>query len=58
MSCEEAVVAGRRRKNYRITKQGRKLLADAQHKLRELFSELVEDRDRKAEAKGSARAGC
>jgi DNA-binding PadR family transcriptional regulator len=50
VSCEEAVVAGRRRKNYRITKRGRKLLADAQHKLRELFAEVVEDRDRKAEA--------
>ena len=57
VTCHEAVVAGRRRKNYRITKQGRKLLADAQHKLRELFAEVVEDRDRKAEAKGSDRAG-
>ena len=45
VSCKEAVVAGKRRKNYRITSKGRKLLSDAQDKLRELFSEVVEDRD-------------
>jgi len=44
VSCKEAVVSGKRRKNYRITKKGRKLLTDAQGKLRELFSEVVEDR--------------
>ncbi|MEX0703740.1 MAG: PadR family transcriptional regulator [Planctomycetales bacterium] len=43
VSCAAEVVAGKRRKNYRITKQGRKLLKDAQHKLRELFAEVVED---------------
>ena len=47
LACKESVVAGKRRKNYRITKKGQKLLADAQHKLRELFSEVVEDRSRK-----------
>ncbi len=51
VSCKEAVVSGKRRKNYRITKKGRKLLADAQGKLRELFSEVVEDRDRRREAR-------
>jgi PadR family transcriptional regulator, regulatory protein PadR len=50
LSCQEEVVAGKRRKNYRITKKGRKLLADARAKLRELFSELIEDRDRSKEA--------
>ncbi|MEX0728693.1 MAG: PadR family transcriptional regulator [Planctomycetaceae bacterium] len=40
---EDQVVGGKRRKNYRITKNGRKLLAEAQQKLRELFSEVVED---------------
>jgi DNA-binding PadR family transcriptional regulator len=40
----EQVVAGKRRKNYRITSRGRKLLADAQSKLRELFAEVIESR--------------
>lgn len=48
LSCEQAIVEGKRRKNYRITKKGRKLLADAQEKLRELFSEVVEGSDRKS----------
>jgi PadR family transcriptional regulator PadR len=51
VSCKEAVVAGKRRKNYRITKKGRKLLTDAQAKLRELFSEVVEDRDRRRDGR-------
>ena len=50
LSCAEAVVSGRRRKNYRITKQGKKLLAEAQSKLRELFSEVVENQDRRTSA--------
>src|SRR5579862_9254586 len=37
LSHQNSVVLGKRRKNYRITKQGRKLLAEAQDKLRELF---------------------
>jgi PadR family transcriptional regulator PadR len=51
VTCKEAVVAGKRRKNYRITKKGQKLLANAQGKLRELFSEVVEDHDRRREAR-------
>jgi PadR family transcriptional regulator len=54
-SCKEETVDGKRRKNYRITRKGRKLLVDAQARLRELFSELVEDRDKKAAA-GRTRA--
>ncbi len=50
LSCKDEVVAGKRRKNYRITARGRKLLAEARSKLRELFLEVVEDRDRRAEA--------
>lgn len=49
LSCSEQIVSGKRRKNYRITRCGRRLLADAQGKLRELFSELVEDHDRMQE---------
>lgn len=47
LTCKEIVMSGKRRKNYRITGKGQKLLADAQGKLRELFSEVVEDRSRK-----------
>jgi PadR family transcriptional regulator PadR len=45
LRVKSAVVAGKRRKNYLITKAGRKLLRDARAKLRELVSELIEDRD-------------
>jgi DNA-binding PadR family transcriptional regulator len=51
LSCKEETVRGKRRKNYRITKKGQKLLAQAQVKLRELFSELVEDRSKLAKAR-------
>jgi DNA-binding PadR family transcriptional regulator len=50
LACEEEVVSGKRRKNYRITKRGQKMLSEAQGKLRELFSEVVEDQDKKAAA--------
>jgi PadR family transcriptional regulator, regulatory protein PadR len=49
LSCTEEVVSGRRRKNYRITDDGRKLLREGREKLRELVSELIEDRDLLAE---------
>lgn len=51
LSCKEAVVSGKRRKNYRITREGRKVLAEAQVKLRELFSEVIEDHDKMAAAR-------
>ncbi len=50
LSCREAVVSGKRRKNYRITRRGRTLLKDARLKLRELISEVIEDRDARAQA--------
>jgi DNA-binding PadR family transcriptional regulator len=46
LSVKTAVVSGKRRKNYEITRAGKKLLNDARVKLRELVSELLEDRDR------------
>lgn len=46
LSCKEEVVEKHRRKNYRITRKGRKLLAEAQVKLRELFSEVALDHDK------------
>ena len=39
------VVAGRRRKYYRATPAGRKVLAEAREKLLELVAEVVEDQD-------------
>ena len=53
VTCKESVVTGKRRKNYRITAKGKKLLGNAQGKLRELFSEVVEDRDRMREGRSS-----
>lgn len=41
----EEVISGKRRKNYRITPQGKKLLSEARAKLRELVGEVVEGRD-------------
>jgi DNA-binding PadR family transcriptional regulator len=41
----ESIVAGKRRKNFRITKRGQKLLNDASEKLKELASEVVDDVD-------------
>jgi PadR family transcriptional regulator, regulatory protein PadR len=40
--CTEEVVNGKRRKNYRATKKGEKLLKEGREKLKELFSEVVE----------------
>jgi DNA-binding PadR family transcriptional regulator len=48
LSCKGAVVSGKRRKNFRITANGKKVLAEARAKLRELVSEVVEDKDRRA----------
>jgi DNA-binding PadR family transcriptional regulator len=46
LSCNDEVVGGKRRKNYRITRSGKKLLGEARAKLRELVSEVVDDQDR------------
>jgi DNA-binding PadR family transcriptional regulator len=51
LSCETTVVAGKRRKNYRITAAGTKLLGEARERLRELVSELLEDKDGMAKEK-------
>lgn len=48
LTCKEEVVAGRRRKNFRITPSGRRVLVEARSKLRELVSEVVDDRDGRA----------
>jgi len=49
--CEKQVVGGRQRKNYSITRDGRKLLRGARAKLQELAGEVIEDRDSMVRAK-------
>ena len=41
LASEVDVVDGKRRKNYRATKKGERLLREAREKLRELFREVV-----------------
>lgn len=55
VGSEEEIVAGKRRKNFRITKRGRKLLDEARLKLRELAFEVVEDHDALAARKSAAK---
>jgi PadR family transcriptional regulator, regulatory protein PadR len=45
LTSSNEVVGGKRRKNFRITPAGRKLLSTARTKLRELASEVLEDRN-------------
>jgi DNA-binding PadR family transcriptional regulator len=45
------VVGGKRRKYYRITEVGRTMLAEATRKVKELVSEVVDDKDLLAKAK-------
>jgi len=41
-------VAGKRRKNFRTTARGRKLLTEARIKLKELAAEIIDDKDARA----------
>ena len=47
------VVGGKRRKNLRTTARGRKLLAQARAKVVELASEIVDDKDARAERRNA-----
>lgn len=49
LTSQVAVVSGKRRKNYSITRAGRKLLERARGQLSELVSELIEDHNLMAE---------
>jgi PadR family transcriptional regulator len=52
LSRSDEVVAGKRRKNLRITGAGRRLLKQARTRLRELASEVLDDNDaRRSDAK-------
>lgn len=45
LTCTTDIVGGKQRKNLRTTAEGRKLLRQARSKLRELASEVLDDRD-------------
>jgi len=45
LTSTEEVVGGKRRKNFRSTAAGRKLLKEVRAKLRELVSEILDDKD-------------
>jgi PadR family transcriptional regulator PadR len=47
LSCKE-FEGGKRRKDFRITASGRKVLDEARMKVQELVSEIVEDKGRRA----------
>lgn len=49
----DQVVNGKRRKNFRTTSRGQRLLADARDKLEELTSEIIRDEDARALRKKS-----
>jgi DNA-binding PadR family transcriptional regulator len=60
LSSADEVVEGKRRKNFRITRRGKKLLEEAREKLKELASEIIDDRDARklrAEAEGPEEHG-
>jgi len=48
---KDSIVRGKRRKNYRITRKGSKLMASAKARLRELFAEVIEHHDRLEESR-------
>lgn len=47
LSSVEEIVNGKRRKNFRATTAGRKLLGQARTRLRELASEILDDKDKR-----------
>ena len=49
LSCKAVVLNGKRRKNFRITAAGKRLLHRARRQLRELVWEVLEDHDQRAE---------
>jgi DNA-binding PadR family transcriptional regulator len=55
LTSTDLIVAGKRRKNYRITAKGRKLMRESKARLRELFSEVIAGRDKLAEARGNSK---
>lgn len=52
LASQHQVVRGKRRKNYRITASGRRMLKMAKKQVRELVSEVIDDVDPMAKSKG------
>jgi len=48
LRCAETVVDGKRRKNFRITPAGKKLMRRARRQLQELVREVLHDKDKRA----------
>ena len=57
LRCEERVIGGKRRKDFRITRRGTKLLRDARKKLRELAGEVLERDQQRVPAGAGGRRG-
>ena len=51
LKSEDEVVDGKRRKNLRLTDSGKKALAKAREQLKELVSEVLDDKDVRATRK-------
>jgi DNA-binding PadR family transcriptional regulator len=51
LAASSKVVGGKRRNNFRATAAGRKLLGQARTKLRELASEVLDDKDARKKRK-------
>ncbi|GIW94571.1 MAG: PadR family transcriptional regulator [Pirellulaceae bacterium] len=56
LRCQQRVVEGRRRKYYRITPSGRKLLCQAREKLQELAGEVLHPKTASTAGRRAARA--
>jgi DNA-binding PadR family transcriptional regulator len=52
--CQKEILNGKRRKNFRSTPSGKKLLARARRQLEELVSEVLEDHDKLHESRAGA----
>lgn len=51
LNCTDEVVDGKRRRNYRATKKGEKVLQEARSRLKELFGEVVGGAERSPDSR-------
>lgn len=57
LTVTEDVVSGKRRKNFRITPSGKRLLTEARSKLKELASEIIDDKDARQSRESKSKEG-
>jgi DNA-binding PadR family transcriptional regulator len=57
LTVTEDVVSGKRRKNFRITPSGKRLLTEARSKLKELASEIIDDKDARQSRESKSKKG-